>query len=59
MPPDHRGLNQAAVIGFFLLALFGVLMGEAVYELASYEGGQAGFTPCPDMAYSQHGYCGH
>jgi hypothetical protein len=58
MPRNHRGLNQAAAIGFFLLAILGVLMGEAIYELANYEGGQAGFTPCRHGP-SHHGYCGH
>jgi hypothetical protein len=58
LPPDHGGLNQAAVIGFILLALLGVLLGEAIYELASYEGGQAVFTPCLH-GLSHHGYCGH
>ncbi len=58
MPPHHRGLKQAAAIGFFLLALLGVLMSEAIFELANYEGKKAGFMPCPH-GFSHIGFCGH
>jgi hypothetical protein len=57
LPPDRRGLNQAAAIGFFLLALLGILMGEAIYELSNCEGEKA-LTPCPH-GFSRNGYCGH
>jgi hypothetical protein len=58
LPPDHRGLNQAAMIGFILLALLGALLAEAVYQLANYEGDQAAPTVCRH-GLSQNGQCGH